>query len=154
MGSPSDEEHCKKIAKCCKDLGVPCQLRVTSAHKGTEETLSIVADYEGSGTKVVFVAVAGRSNGLGPVLSGNTTYPVINCPPVKAENVMQDVWSSLNVPSGLGCTTVLYPEAAALAAAQIHALHDIVIWSRLRVKQLNNFISLKVADKKMRELAL
>lgn len=47
MGSPSDEEHCKKIAKYCKDLGVPCQLRVTSAHKGTEETLSIVADYEG-----------------------------------------------------------------------------------------------------------
>ena len=47
MGSPSDDEHCKKIAKCCKDLGVPCQLRVSSAHKGTEETLSIVADYEG-----------------------------------------------------------------------------------------------------------
>lgn len=47
MGSPSDDEHCKKIAKCCKDLGVPCQLRVSSAHKGTEETLSIVAEYEG-----------------------------------------------------------------------------------------------------------
>ena len=41
----------------------------------------------GSGAKVVFVAVAGRSNGLGPVLSGNTSYPVINCPPVKANNV-------------------------------------------------------------------
>ncbi|KAE8744994.1 hypothetical protein FOCC_FOCC008407, partial [Frankliniella occidentalis] len=154
MGSPSDDEHCKKIAKCCKDLGVPCQLRVSSAHKGTEETLRIVADYEGSGVKVVFIAVAGRSNGLGPVLSGNTTYPVINCPPVRSDNVTQDVWSSLNVPSGLGCTTVVYPEAAALAAAQIHALHDIVIWSRLRVKQLNNFVSLKVADKKMRDLVL
>ncbi|KAJ1520984.1 hypothetical protein ONE63_004055 [Megalurothrips usitatus] len=154
MGSPTDDEHCKKIAKCCKDLGVPCQLRVSSAHKGTEETLSIVADYEGSGAKVVFIAVAGRSNGLGPVLSGNTTYPVINCPPVRADNVTQDVWSSLNVPSGLGCTTVVYPEAAALAAAQIHALHDVVIWSRLRVKQLNNFVSLKLADKKIRELAL
>lgn len=54
----------------------------------------------GSGAKVVFVAVAGRSNGLGPVLSGNTTYPVINCPPVRSDNVTQDVWSSLNVPSG------------------------------------------------------
>lgn len=57
--------------------------------------------FTGSGAKVVFVAVAGRSNGLGPVLSGNTTYPVINCPPVKADNVAQDVWSSLNVPSGM-----------------------------------------------------
>ena len=43
MGSPSDEDYCKKIAKHCKDLGVPCQLRVTSAHKGTEETMQIVA---------------------------------------------------------------------------------------------------------------
>ncbi|XP_066998660.1 bifunctional phosphoribosylaminoimidazole carboxylase/phosphoribosylaminoimidazole succinocarboxamide synthetase isoform X2 [Anabrus simplex] len=152
MGSPSDEEHCKKIAKYLKDLGVRSQLRVTSAHKGTEETLRIVAHYEGTGEKVVFIAVAGRSNGLGPVLSGNTSFPVINCPPVQPTNITQDIWSSLNVPSGLGCTTVVYPEAAALAAAQIHALHDHIIWSRLRVKQLNNFISLKVADKMIRDL--
>lgn len=154
MGSPSDEDYCKKIAKHCKDLGVPCQLRVTSAHKGTEETMQIVAQYEGSGQKVVLIAVAGRSNGLGPVLSGNSCLPVINCPPVKPENVTQDIWSSLNVPSGLGCTTVIYPESAALAAAQIHALNDHIIWSRLRVKQLNNFIALKVADKMIRNMAL
>jgi phosphoribosylcarboxyaminoimidazole (NCAIR) mutase len=47
MGSPSDEDHCKKIAKHCKELGLICQLRVTSAHKGTEETLKILAQYEG-----------------------------------------------------------------------------------------------------------
>nr|CAD7392813.1 unnamed protein product [Timema cristinae] len=150
MGSPSDEEHSRKIETQLKNLGVPTELRVTSAHKGTEETLKIAAEYEGSGRKVVFIAVAGRSNGLGPVLSGNTTVPVINCPPVRSDNVSQDVWSSLNVPSGLGCSTVVYPEAAALAAAQIHALHDHIIWARLRVKQLTNFISLIVADKMVR----
>jgi len=47
MGSPSDEDYCKKIAKHCKELGLICQLRVTSAHKGTEETLKILAQYEG-----------------------------------------------------------------------------------------------------------
>jgi len=56
--------------------------------------------------------------------------------------------------TGLGCTTVVYPESAALAAAQIHALHDHIIWSRLRVKQLKNLISLKVADKTIRNTAL
>jgi len=151
MGSPSDEEHCKKIAKTCRELGVPCQMRVTSAHKGTEETLAVLHQYEGSGVPTVFIAVAGRSNGLGPVLSGNTAYPVINCPPVKPENMMKDVWSSLDMPSGLGCTTVLYPEAAGVAAAQILGLNDHVIWSRLRVRALNNFLSLKVSDKKIRE---
>ncbi|KAK7874428.1 hypothetical protein R5R35_001523 [Gryllus longicercus] len=154
MGSPSDEEHCKKIAKYCKDFGLQTKLRVTSAHKGTDETLKIAAHYEGSGDKVVFIAVAGRSNGLGPVLSGNTVFPVINCPPVKPDNVTQDIWSSLNVPSGLGCTTVVYPESAALAAAQIHALHDYLVWSHLRVKQLNNFVTLKVADKMIRDMEI
>jgi phosphoribosylaminoimidazole carboxylase/phosphoribosylaminoimidazole-succinocarboxamide synthase len=48
----------------------------------------------------------------------------------------------------------VYPESAALAAAQIHALHDHIIWARLRVKQLNNFIFLKVADKMIRNMAL
>lgn len=49
---------------------------------------------------MVLIAVAGRSNGLGPVLSGNTSLPVINCPPVKPENIAQDLLSSINVPSG------------------------------------------------------
>lgn len=47
MGSSSDEEYCIKIAKHCKELGLICQLRVTSAHKGTEGTLQILAEYEG-----------------------------------------------------------------------------------------------------------
>lgn len=49
---------------------------------------------------VVIIAVAGRSNGLGPVIAGYTNLPVINCPPLTSSNVNQDIWSSLNVPSG------------------------------------------------------
>lgn len=47
MGSPSDSDHCKKIAKHCSELGIPAQLRVTSAHKGTVSTLNVCAQYEG-----------------------------------------------------------------------------------------------------------
>lgn len=145
MGSPTDTEHCTKIKKQCEALGLNSEMRVCSAHKSTEETLKLVAEYEDNGKDVVFVAVAGRSNGLGPVISGNTAYPVINAPP-PSDKLTQDVWSSLSVPSGLGCTTVVYPEAAALAAAQIHALKDHFIWSKLRARALNNDISLKKAD--------
>jgi len=148
MGSPSDEEHCAKIAKTLRELGVPNQMRVTSAHKGPSETLSIIAQYEGSGVPTIFIAVAGRSNGLGPVSSGNTAYPVISCPPPGKDNT---IWSSLDTPSGLGCSTVLYPEAAALNAAQMLGLTDHLIWSRLRVRALNLYLNLKAADKKIRE---
>ena len=54
----------------------------------------------GDGIPTVFVAVAGRSNGLGPVMSGNTAYPVVNCPPLSADWGSQDIWSSLRLPSG------------------------------------------------------
>lgn len=154
MGSASDKDHCEKIANQCKASGLNVELRVTSAHKGTRETLQIVAEYESLFSKLVFITVAGRSNGLGPVLSGNTSYPVINCPPVNASNVAVDVWSSLNLPSGLGCGTVLYPEAAALNAAQILGLTNWLIWSKLRVKLLNNQVTLKKADKQLRGVKL
>lgn len=152
MGSPTDAEHCEKIARQCKDLGLNVELRVTSAHKSTHDTINIVREYESLFNNLVFIAVAGRSNGLGPVLSGNTTYPVINCPPVKTENMNIDIWSSMNVPSGLGCGTVMYPEAAALNAAQILGIGNYTIWSKLRVKQLMNMVNLKRSDELIRGL--
>jgi phosphoribosylaminoimidazole carboxylase / phosphoribosylaminoimidazole-succinocarboxamide synthase len=150
MGSASDKEHCQKIAKHCNDLGLNVEMRVSSAHKVTKGTLQIVSEYEGHHDNLVFITVAGRSNGLGPVLSGNTSFPVINCPPVKGDNLNIDLWSSINLPSGLGCATVIYPEAAALNAAQILGLSNFMIWSRLRVKMVSNLIGLKKADQELR----
>ncbi|XP_065520573.1 bifunctional phosphoribosylaminoimidazole carboxylase/phosphoribosylaminoimidazole succinocarboxamide synthetase [Lathamus discolor] len=154
MGSPSDLSHCEKIKKACATFGIPCELRVTSAHKGPDETLRIKAEYEGDGIPTVFVAVAGRSNGLGPVMSGNTAYPVVNCPPLSADWGTQDVWSSLRLPSGLGCPTILSPEGAAQFAAQIFGLNNHLVWAKLRSNMLNTWISLKQADKKLRECTL
>ncbi|KAM8939499.1 bifunctional phosphoribosylaminoimidazole carboxylase/phosphoribosylaminoimidazole succinocarboxamide synthetase [Pelodytes ibericus] len=154
MGSISDLAHCEKIKNACANYGIPCELRVTSAHKGPDETLRIKSEYEGDGIPTVFVAVAGRSNGLGPVLSGNTAYPVINCPPLTPDWGAQDVWSSLRMPSGLGCSTVLSPEAAAQFAAQIFGLNNHLVWSKLRSCTLNTWISLKQADAKLRACSI
>ncbi|XP_062280440.1 multifunctional protein ADE2 isoform X1 [Scomber scombrus] len=154
MGSTSDMAHCEKIKKACTSYGIPCILRVTSAHKGPDETLRIKAEYEGDGVPTVFVAVAGRSNGLGPVMSGNTAYPVINCPPLTPDWGAQDVWSSLRMPSGLGCSTILSPDAAAQFAAQIFGLTDHLVWCKLRASMLNTWVSLKVADKKLQACSL
>jgi len=146
MGSPSDEPFGRQIHKHCTDLGVACSMRITSAHKGADETLKIIADYEASSIPTVIVAVAGRSNGLGPVSSGSCSLPVINCPPVTWQTASQDLWSSVNVPSGLGCCTVIYPEAAALCAAQILALNDCLLFAKLRAKRCNTWIKLRMAD--------
>ncbi|XP_055444628.1 bifunctional phosphoribosylaminoimidazole carboxylase/phosphoribosylaminoimidazole succinocarboxamide synthetase isoform X5 [Bubalus kerabau] len=101
MGSTSDLNHCEKIKKACGNFGIPCELRVTSAHKGPDETLRIKAEYE-----------------------------------------------------GLGCSTILSPEGSAQFAAQIFGLNNHLIWARLRASVLNTWISLKQADKKIREASL
>ncbi|MFT7809459.1 uncharacterized protein LOC108922797 isoform X1, partial [Arapaima gigas] len=154
MGSASDLAHSERIRSACSNYGVPCDIRVTSAHKGPDETLRIKAQYEGDGVPTVFVAVAGRSNGLGPVMSGNTVYPVINCPPLTPDWGAQDIWSSLRMPSGLGCSTVLSPDAAAQSAAQILGLNDHLVWAKLRAAMLNTWVSLKQADRKLQACSL
>ncbi|XP_012721867.3 multifunctional protein ADE2 [Fundulus heteroclitus] len=154
MGSTSDMAHCEKIKKACTSYGLPCILRVTSAHKGPDETLRIKAEYEGDGVPTIFVAVAGRSNGLGPVMSGNTAYPVINCPPLTPDWGAQDIWSSLRLPSGLGCSTILSPDAAAQFAAQIVGLSNHLVWCKLRASMLNTWVSLKLADQKLQACSL
>ena len=53
MGSPSDQTHCETIMKHAITLGLKAEIRVSSAHKATEETLRILAEYEGSGEKVI-----------------------------------------------------------------------------------------------------
>jgi phosphoribosylaminoimidazole carboxylase/phosphoribosylaminoimidazole-succinocarboxamide synthase len=59
--------------------------------------------YEGVGVPAVFVAVVGRSNGLGIVMSGDTADPLISGPLSMPDWGAQDVLSSLKLRSGLSC---------------------------------------------------
>lgn len=45
-GSTSDEKHISKILAAAQQFGVPCVVRISSAHKATLETLQIAAEYE------------------------------------------------------------------------------------------------------------
>jgi len=53
--------------------------------------------------------------------------------------------------SGLGCVTVLSAEAAAMHAAQVFALTDHIVWSKLRASRLNLWVGLRFADRKMQQ---
>ncbi|XP_018085579.1 uncharacterized protein paics.2.L isoform X1 [Xenopus laevis] len=154
MESTSDLAHCEEIKKSCTKYGMKCELRVASAHTGPQETLDILAEYEGDYIPTVFIAAAGGSNGLGAIVAANSAHPVISCPPHSADWSTKDIWSSLRMPSGLGCSTVLSPEAAAQFAARIFGINSHMVWSKLRACTLNSWISLKQADVKLRKSTL
>jgi phosphoribosylaminoimidazole carboxylase/phosphoribosylaminoimidazole-succinocarboxamide synthase len=63
---------------------------------------------------------------------------VINAPPITPEWAAQDIWSSLRMPTGVGCTTVLGADEAALAAAKNFASTNHFVYSKLLANQLNN----------------
>ena len=136
MGSERDLDFSREIAKYLKLLGVNYEFRVASAHKTPEKVLEIIKEFEKE--KVVFVTVAGRSNALSAFIDGNTAKPVIACPPYSEKFGGADIYSSLRVPSGIGCVVTIEPEGAAIAVAKILALEDAPLRLVLRrIKRAN-----------------
>lgn len=94
-----------------------------SGHKSPASCLNrleaILREYPEGG---VIIALVGMSNGLGPMLSARTSWPVIGLPiTASVMNGSEDVWSSLRLPSRVPMVTVLSPNNAVLAALNILA---------------------------------
>jgi 5-(carboxyamino)imidazole ribonucleotide mutase len=149
LGSERDMEFCREIGKHLNALGLAFVFRVGSAHKTPEKVLEILKEYEGE--KVVYVTVAGRSNALSAFVDANTVKPVIACPPYSEKFGGADVYSSLRVPSGVGCVVTLEPEGAAIAAAKIFALEDKQVAKCLRDYQLSKKVEVEKADEKVKK---
>lgn len=135
VGSKSDLEHARQIQAVLAEFNLLSELRVASAHKSAHHLLQLLAEYESQERPLTYIAVAGRSNALGGLMDANTVRPVINCPPYAEKFGGVDIFSSLRMPSGVACLTVLEPQAAALAAAKILALHDRALAQRVRSYQ-------------------
>jgi len=72
---------------------------VGSGHKATAQTLNRVERlFHGFPQGGVILAIAGRSNGLGPITAAHSPWPVISCPPKLGEHP-EDVHSSIRMPS-------------------------------------------------------
>ncbi|MEZ5258686.1 MAG: AIR carboxylase family protein [Ilumatobacteraceae bacterium] len=121
MGSPADKEHARAIASAAERFGLDVEQRIGSAHRTPEHVLgSCVAMTPIRGPRCS-VTVAGRSNALSGFTDPQVAAPVIACPPPGEPH---DVWSSLRMPPGVACATIMEPVNAALFAAKILGLHD------------------------------
>ena len=88
----------------------------------------------------VVIAFIGRSNGAGPVLSAQSTIPVITVP-ASAKEFPDDVWSSLRAPSNVPVMTVLEPSNAVLAALQILSARNPRVYARVRGEIENRMVN-------------
>jgi 5-(carboxyamino)imidazole ribonucleotide mutase len=150
MGSERDLDFSREIAKYLKLLGVSYEFRVASAHKTPEKVLEIIKEFENE--KIVYVTVAGRSNALSAFIDGNTSKPVIACPPYSEKFGGADIISSLRVPSGIGSVVTIESEGAAIAVAKIFALGDNELADRVKNYQMTKKKELDKANESVKKL--
>lgn len=133
MGSDSDLPVVEKAMDTLRELGVPFETHVFSAHRTPVEArdFSLRAAENGFG---VLIAAAGKAAHLAGAIAANTVLPVIGIP-VKASTLdgLDALLSTVQMPGGIPVATVAIDGAqnAALLAAQILAVGDAELTDKL-----------------------
>lgn len=126
MGSDSDLPILKPCFETLKNLNIPFEAHVYSAHRTPAEAAAFAKNAAGSGFGVL-IAAAGKAAHLAGALAAQTVLPVIGIP-VKASTLdgLDALLSTVQMPAGLPVATVAIDGAqnAALLAAQIIATSD------------------------------
>ena len=133
MGSDSDLPVVQKAVDQLKDLGIPYEVHVYSAHRTPEEARRFALSARESGFGAI-IAAAGMAAHLAGALAANTTLPVIGIPCASAVlDGMDALLSTVQMPSGIPVATVAVNGGAnaALLAAQILAVEDAALADQL-----------------------
>ena len=145
MGSDSDLPVIKKCTAILKQLSIPYEVHIYSAHRTPEEAANFAKNAAGNGIGVI-IAAAGMAAHLAGVMASYTLLPVIGIPcrgPVF--DGMDALLATVQMPSGIPVATVAVNAGAnaAILAAQILALGDAVLTERLaalRTEGTNNVL--------------
>ena len=149
MGSDSDLSTMQTSLDVLKQLEIPHEVRITSAHRTPVETRNYVTDAESRGCDV-FIAGAGLAAHLAGAVAAHTLKPILGVP-LDAGSLkgMDALLSTVQMPGGIpvACLAIGKPGAknAAYLAAQILALKDAELAKRIRNERAAN--ARKVVEK-------
>ena len=135
MGSVSDMETMVAARDLLKELEIPFEMRVVSAHRTPDEMFSYAETAAQRGLRVI-IAGAGGAAHLPGMTASKTLLPVIGVPvQSKALHGMDSLLSIAQMPAGVPVATMAIGNAAnaALLAARILALQDTALGRRLAI---------------------
>ena len=150
MGSDSDLPVLQSTLDVLKSLEIPYEVKITSAHRTPDATHAYVKDADGRGC-AVFIAAAGLAAHLAGTVAGLTLKPVIGIPmdagPLQG---MDSLLSTVQMPGGIPVACVAIGKAgaknAAYLAAQMMALSDPDLATRIRANREANAAAVKAKD--------
>ena len=148
MGSDSDLPVIEKAVKVLKELEIPYEVHIYSAHRTPVEAREFALNARKNGFGAV-IAAAGMAAHLAGAIAANTTLPVIGIPckgPVF--DGMDALLSTVQMPTGIPVATVAVNGGAnaALLAAQILAVEDRELADRLDAKRARDGIEVLKKD--------
>jgi len=136
MGSVSDKETMAQAEEILKELGIPYESRIVSAHRTPDWMFEYASSAEGRGLEVI-IAGAGGAAHLPGMVASKTQLPVIGVPVrSSALSGLDSLLSIVQMPAGVPVATMAIGAAgaanAALMAARILGVKYPEIRERLR----------------------
>lgn len=136
MGSESDWAVMKEASALLKEMNIPHESVVYSAHRTPEELFSYMEEAEQNGTRI-YIAAAGMAAHLPGVMASKTILPILGVP--MASGALQGVDALLSIvqmPPGIPVGTLGIGASgaknAALLAVSILALENATYSEKLR----------------------
>ena len=133
MGSDSDLPVLEGAIRTLDQFGVPCEVRVLSAHRTPAEAAAFARSARENGFGAI-IAAAGKAAHLAGAMAAGTTLPVIGIPISSAHlDGLDALLSTVQMPSGIPVATVAIDGAknAAILAVEILALDDEALTEKL-----------------------
>lgn len=153
MGSDSDLPIIKKATDMLKTLEIPFEVHIYSAHRTPVEARDFAVSARENGFGVL-IAAAGMAAHLAGAIAANTTLPVIGIPCKSSVlDGMDALLSTVQMPTGIPVATVAINGGAnaALLAAQIIAVEDKELASRLDAKRASDAAAVLQKDSTVME---
>ncbi|HTY07980.1 MAG TPA: 5-(carboxyamino)imidazole ribonucleotide mutase [Candidatus Edwardsbacteria bacterium] len=133
MGSDSDLPVMEKAIAALKEMGVPFEVKVISAHRLPEKVEAYAKAARGRGIEAI-IAGAGLAAHLAGAVAAHTTLPVIGVPLKSgALSGVDALYATVQMPPGVPVATVAVDGArnAAILAGQILSIKYPAIAQRL-----------------------
>lgn len=151
MGSISDFDKVKPATELLKQLGIPFEAHVYSAHRTPEQSAEFAKNARNNGFGVI-IAAAGKAAHLAGAMAASSTLPIIGIP-IKSSTLdgLDALLSTVQMPSGMPVATVAIDGAynAALLAAQMLAIEDKNLESKLADMRSEMTLSVLQKDKEL-----
>ncbi len=153
MGSDSDLPVMKKAAAVLAEMGVACEMDISSAHRLPDKTAEYARSARERGLEVL-IAGAGMAAHLAGVVAAHTTLPVIGVP--LASGAMQGVdalHATVQMPPGIPVATVAIDGSknAAYLACEILSIKYPEITEALGKYREETRQALKVKSEQLRQ---